>query len=99
VKHARLQATGLLVDYLTFVNISITICVNCPMEYTESKEEIYNRAKSQHELLERRLRMLMKKSYLTAEEEVEIKVLKKKKLYYKDTMDNADKLPGVKEKE
>jgi hypothetical protein len=33
-------------DYLTFINIFITICVNCQMENTESKEEIYNRAKS-----------------------------------------------------
>jgi hypothetical protein len=86
-------------DYLTFFTIFITICVNCQMEYTESKEEIYNRAKSQHVLLDRRLQMLLKKPYLTAEEELEIRVLKKKKLYYKDTMDNADKLPRVKEKE
>jgi hypothetical protein len=69
------------------------------MENTESKEEIYNRAKSQHTLLDRRLQMLLKKPYLTAEEELEIRVLKKKKLYYKDTMDNADKLTEVKEKE
>ena len=41
------------------------------MENTESKEEIYNQAKSQHTLLERRLRMLLKKPYLTAEEEIE----------------------------
>ena len=59
------------------------------MENTESKEEIYNQARNQHVLLDRRLKMLLKKSYLTAEEELEMKVLKKKKLYYKDTMDNA----------
>jgi hypothetical protein len=69
------------------------------MENTESKEEIYNRAKSQHTLSDRRLQMLLKKPYLTAEEELEIRVLKKKKLYYKDTMDNAAKLHEVKEKE
>ena len=86
-------------DYLTFFNIFITICVNCQMENTESKEEIYNRAKSQHALLDRRLQMLLKKPYLTAEEELEIRVLKKKKLYLKDTMDNAAKLHEVKEKE
>ena len=62
------------------------------MENTESKEEIYCQAKNQHTLLERRLRMLLKKPYLTAEEELEIRVLKKKKLYYKDAMDNAAKL-------
>jgi hypothetical protein len=87
------------IDYLTFFNIFITICVNCQMEYIESKEEIYNRAKSQHELLERRLQMLMKKPYLTAEEELEIRVLKKKKLFLKDTMDNAVKLHEAKETE
>lgn len=69
------------------------------MENIESKEEIYCEAKSQHTLLERRLRMLLKKSYLTAEEELEIRVLKKKKLYYKDTMDSAKRLHEIKEKE
>jgi hypothetical protein len=69
------------------------------MEYIESKEEIYNRAKSQHELLERRLQMLMKKPYLTNEEELEIRVLKKKKLFLKDTMDSTVKLHEAKEKE
>jgi hypothetical protein len=86
-------------DYLTFFAIFITISINCPMENTESKEEIYYQAKSQHALLERRLRMLSKKPYLTAEEELEIRVLKKKKLYYKDTMDNAERLHEIKEKE
>lgn len=38
--------------------------------------------------MERRIRMLLKKSYLTESEEREIKVLKKKKLYYKDLMEN-----------
>jgi hypothetical protein len=69
------------------------------MENTESKEEIYNQAKNQHASFERRLRMLTRKPYLTAEEELEIRVLKKKKLYYKDTMDNAARLHEVKEKE
>jgi hypothetical protein len=84
-------------DYLTFFTIFITICVNCQMENTESKEEIYNRAKSQHVLLDKRLQVLLKKPYLTAEEELEIRVLKKKKLFLKDTMDNATKLPEEKE--
>ena len=84
---------------MTFFNIFITICVNCQMENTESKEEIYNQAKNQHALLDSRLQMLLKKPYLTAEEELEIRVLKKKKLYYKDVMDNAGKLHEVKEKE
>lgn len=59
------------------------------METTGSKEEIYTRAKNRHALLDSRLYMLMKKPYLTADEEMEVKVLKKKKLYYKDVMDKA----------
>ncbi|MDD5010030.1 MAG: DUF465 domain-containing protein [Syntrophorhabdaceae bacterium] len=57
------------------------------MDTTESKEEIFNRAKSQHATLDRRLQMLLKKPFLTAAEELEIRELKKKKLYYKDIME------------
>jgi hypothetical protein len=59
------------------------------MEQSESKEDIYNRAKTQHATLERRLQMLMKKPYLTADEEMEVRVLKKKKLYFKDIMERV----------
>jgi hypothetical protein len=59
------------------------------MEQSESKEDIYNRVKTQHATLDRRLLMLMKKSYLTADEEMEVKVLKKKKLYFKDIMEKV----------
>ena len=59
------------------------------MEQSESTEDIYNRAKTQHVTLDRRLQMLMKKSYLTADEEMEVKVLKKKKLYLKDIMERV----------
>lgn len=59
------------------------------MEKGETKEDIYNNAKTQHTSLDRRLQMLLKKPYLTVEEELEIKVLKKKKLYYKDIMERA----------
>lgn len=59
------------------------------MENTESTEELYKEARDQHILLDRRLNMLMKKSYLTSQEELEMKVLKKKKLYYKDIMDKT----------
>ncbi len=59
------------------------------MENTGRNEEIYMRAKNRHALLDSRLYMLMKKPYLTADEETEVKVLKKKKLYYKDVMDKA----------
>lgn len=57
------------------------------MDSTESKEEIFNRAKGQHTTLDLRLQMLLKKPFLTAEEELEIRELKKKKLYYKDIME------------
>ena len=60
-----------------------------PMEQIESKEDIYNQVKTQHATLDRRLQMLMKKSYLTDDEEMEVKVLKKKKLYFKDIMEGV----------
>lgn len=59
------------------------------MEECESKEDIYSRAKIQHSTLDRRLQMLMRKSYLTDDEEMEVKVLKKKKLYFKDMMERV----------
>lgn len=59
------------------------------MEQSESKEDIYNRAKTQHATLDRRLQMLMKKPYLTADEEMEVMELKKKKLYFKDIMERV----------
>jgi len=57
------------------------------MDTTESKEEIFNRAKGQHETLDRRLQMLLRKPFLIAEEELEVRELKKEKLYYKDIME------------
>jgi hypothetical protein len=57
------------------------------MEEGEKKEDIYRSARSQHVTLDRRLRMLLKKPYLTDDEELEMKVLKKKKLYLKDIME------------
>ena len=57
------------------------------MDTAESKEEIFNRATGQHETLDRRLQMLLRKPFLTAEEELEVRELKKKKLYYKDIME------------
>lgn len=59
------------------------------MKQGESKEDIYSQAKSQHETLDRRLQMLLKKPYLTADEEREVMVLKKKKLYFKDIMERV----------
>jgi hypothetical protein len=57
------------------------------MDTAESKEEIFNQAQGQHATLDRRLQMLLKKVFLTAKEELEIRELKKKKLYCKDIME------------
>jgi hypothetical protein len=57
------------------------------MKEGETKEDIYKRAKDQHAMLDRRLLMLLRKPYLTVQEELEMKVLKKKKLYLKDVME------------
>lgn len=59
------------------------------MERSETKEDIYKAARGTHATLDRRLRMLLKKPYLTEKEELEMKVLKKKKLFYKDIMEKA----------
>ena len=69
------------------------------MEQSESKEDIYNRAKTQHATLDRRLRMLMKKPYLTDDEEMEVRILKKKKLYFKDIMERVGEEPKKGEKD
>lgn len=53
----------------------------------EDKEEMYKMARLQHQLLEKRLKALLDKPYLTDEEELEVRALKKKKLYYKDMME------------
>ena len=58
------------------------------MENVESNEEIYRQYKGQHATLDRRIQMLLKKSYLTEAEEREMKDLKKKKLYSKDLMES-----------
>ena len=58
------------------------------MDNAENYEEIYRQYKGQHATFDRRIQMLLKKSYLTDAEEREMKVLKKKKLYYKDLMEN-----------
>jgi hypothetical protein len=58
------------------------------MDNAESNEEIYKQYKGRHATMDRRIQMLLKKSYLTEAEEREMKVLKKKKLYYKDLMES-----------
>jgi len=57
------------------------------MEENKSKEEQYNEARILHKSLDEKLQMLQTKPYLTEDEEVEIKLLKKKKLHYKDIME------------
>lgn len=57
------------------------------MEESKSKEERYNEARIMHKSLDEKLQMLQAKPYLTEDEELEMKLLKKKKLYFKDLME------------
>ena len=57
------------------------------MDKGKSKEELFNEAKNHHASLDRRLQMLLKKPFLTESEEVEVRELKKQKLFYKDIME------------
>jgi hypothetical protein len=51
------------------------------------KDDCYEEVKSLHNSLDRRLRMLLKKPFLSEEEELELKIVKKRKLYCKDLME------------
>lgn len=57
------------------------------MEESKSKEELYNEARILHKSLDEKLQTLQEKPYLTDDEELEVKLLKKRKLFYKDTME------------
>ena len=57
------------------------------MEKGMSKDELYKEARGLHTSLDRRLRMLLRKPFLSEDEELEMKQVKKKKLYYKDLME------------
>jgi hypothetical protein len=57
------------------------------MEEAGSKEDRYNEARIMHKSLDEKLQMLQEKPYLTEDEELEMKLLKKKKLYFKDMME------------
>jgi uncharacterized protein YdcH (DUF465 family) len=57
------------------------------MEETNSKEEQYNQACIAHKSLDEKLKRLEERPFLTADEEMEVKLLKKKKLYCKDLME------------
>ena len=65
------------------------------MEENKSKEERYNEARILHKSLKEKLQMLQAKSFLTEDEELEIKLLKKKKLHYKDVMENLKEELGI----
>ena len=54
---------------------------------TSKKDDVYATAKFLHVSLERRLAMLRAKSFLSEDEEIEMKVLKKRKLRCKDIME------------
>jgi hypothetical protein len=64
------------------------------MSETKSKEERYNEARILHKSLDEKLQMLQEKPYLTEDEELEIKLLKKKKLYFKDMMERIKEERG-----
>ena len=57
------------------------------MEDVKSREEHYNEARILHKSLDEKLQMLLAKPYLTDDEELEVKLLKKRKLHYKDIME------------
>jgi len=63
------------------------------MEESKSKEERYNEARIMHKSLDEKLQMLQEKPYLTEDEELEIKLPKKKKLYFKDLMEKIKEEP------
>ena len=63
------------------------------MEEGKSKDERYNEARIMHKSLDEKLQMLQAKPYLTEDEELEMKLLKKKKLYFKDLMEKIKEEP------
>jgi hypothetical protein len=65
------------------------------MEEEKSKEERYNEARILHKSLHEKLQMLQEKPFLTPDEELEVKLLKKRKLYFKDIMESLkDEIEG-----
>ncbi|MHB8109260.1 MAG: DUF465 domain-containing protein [Syntrophorhabdaceae bacterium] len=63
------------------------------MDENKSKEERYNEARVLHKSLDEKVEQLQAKPYLTADEELEMKLLKKKKLYFKDMMERIQAEP------
>jgi hypothetical protein len=64
------------------------------MRQDKDEENLYDEARVMHKQLDDKLRVLEEKSYLTNEEKLEVKVLKKKKLHYKDIMEAIKEVRG-----
>lgn len=63
------------------------------MEEDKSKEERYNEAFIAHKSLDEKVQKLHEKIHLTDEDEMEMMLLKKKKLYLKDLMERIKEEP------
>jgi hypothetical protein len=66
------------------------------MDEKKSKEELYNEARILHKSLDEKLQLLQAKPYLSADEELEVRLLKKRKLFYKDEMEKLKEKMGEK---
>ena len=58
-----------------------------PLEKETESQELYEAAQFLHVSLERRLEMLRMKTFLSEDEEIEMRVLKKRKLRCRDIME------------
>jgi hypothetical protein len=59
----------------------------------KTKEERYNEARIMHKSLDEKLQMLQEKPYLNEDEELEMRLLKKNKLHFKDIMERIKEEP------
>ena len=57
-------------------------------EEIKSKEDQYNEARILHQSVGDKIDLLQAKPFLTDDEEIEVKLLKKRKLHYKDIMES-----------
>jgi len=63
------------------------------MEEIKTKKERYNEVCIAHKSLDEKLKRLYEKTHLSDDEEMEMKLLKKKKLYLKDMMEKIQQEP------
>ncbi len=63
------------------------------MEEIKTKEERYNEVCIAHRSLDEKLKRFYEKTHLSDDEEMEMKLLKKKKLYLKDMMEKIQQEP------